>query len=82
MKKFITRAELQERLGVSPRGLDGIVARERLTVSRFGARCVRYDLAEVEALEARAARRAPAPPCGAAAAAHEAAIAPRRLRTA
>ena len=67
MDRFVGRAELQESLGLSARGLDAWIAREQVQPYRLSGRAVRFKLSDIEGALARAARRAPLPPSGAAA---------------
>lgn len=54
-----------EMLGLSTRGLDSWIAREKITTYRLSGRLIRFDRAEVDAALERAAKRAPVPASGA-----------------
>ncbi len=63
--RYYDRRAVQETLGLSPRGLDTWLARERVTAYRLSGRVIRYDGSELAEALSRAARREPTPPSGA-----------------
>lgn len=79
--QYIDRGELQERLGLSARGLDSWLSREGIRTFRLSGRTIRFLVSEVEQALSRAAER-PATPASGAVGAQLEAVSPRRHRTA
>lgn len=46
--RYLTKAQLAERLGLTVRGVETLTKRRKLPVIRLSHRCVRYDWEKVE----------------------------------